>query len=314
MRPLFVSAIAAIAALSAALASGHPLPRAPSCHVFPADNHWNLRVDHLPVAANSDASVRSIGRGGHLHADFGSGRYEGAPIGIPYTTVSGRQRRVPVRFDYADESDRGPYPIPRRTPIEGGRGSDGDRHVIVVDRDRCRLYELFAAYPVAGGRRWQAGSGAVWSLRSNRLRPRGWTSADAAGLPILPGLARYDALRRGGIDHALRFTAARTRRTFVYPARHFASDSNDPDLPAMGQRLRLRAGFDISDFPRQSRAVLTTLKRYGMILADNGASWFLGGAPSSGWDNDDLHALGRVSGSNFEVVDTSSLPRPKARR
>jgi hypothetical protein len=314
MRPLLVSAIAAIAALSAALASGHPLPRAPSCPVFPADNHWNLRVDRLPVAADSDAIVRSIGRGGHLHADFGSGRYEGAPIGIPYTTVPARQRRVPVRFDYADESDRGPYPIPRRVPVEGGRRSDGDRHVIVVDRDRCRLYELFAAYPVAGGRRWRAGSGAVWNLRSNRLRPRGWTSADAAGLPILPGLARYDELRRGGIDHALRFTAARTRRAFVYPARHFASDSNDPDLPAMGQRLRLRAGFDSSGFPPQSRAVLVALKRYGMILADNGSSWFLGGAPSSGWDNDDLHALGRVPGSSFEVVDTSALPRPRLGR
>jgi hypothetical protein len=215
-----------------------------------------------------------------------------------------------VRFEYAEESDRGPYPIPRRVPIEGGRRSNGDRHVIVVDRDRCRLYELFAAYPIAGGSRWRAGSGAAWNLRSNRLRPRGWTSADAAGLPILPGLARYDELRGGGIDHALRFTAARTRRAFVYPARHFASDANDPDLPAMGQRLRLRAGFDISGFPPQSRAVLAALKRYGMILADNGSSWFLGGAPSSDWDNDDLHALRRVPGSSFEVVDTSSLPRP----
>jgi hypothetical protein len=169
-------------------------------------------------------------------------------------TVRKGQRRVPVSFEYASESDRGRYPIPRNVPIEGGRGSDGDRHVIVVDRARCRLHELFAAYPQDGGARWSAGSGAVWSLRSNRLRRRGWTSADAAGLPILPGLARYDEVRRGRIDHALRFTASRTRRAFVYPARHFASDLTDPDLPAMGQRLRLERGYDISRFPRQARS------------------------------------------------------------
>jgi hypothetical protein len=310
VKRLIVSTIAAVGFALAALASGHSLPRAPSCPVFPADNQWNLRVDRLPVAANSAAIVRSIGLGDHLHADFGSGHYAGAPIGIPYTTVSGHQKRVKVRFEYADESDRVRYPIPRRVPIEGGRRSDGDRHVIVVDRDRCRLYELYAAYPVAGGKRWRAGSGAVWDLRSNALRPRGWTSADAAGLPILPGLARFDELRRGGIDHALRFTAAKTRRAFVYPARHFASGSNDPDLPAMGQRLRLRAGFDSSGFPPQARAVLAALKRYGMILADNGTSWYVTGAPSPGWDNDDLHALQRVPGSAFEVVDTASLPHP----
>ena len=184
------------------------------------------------------------------------------------------------QFDYADESDRGPYPIPRDAPIEGGSGSDGDRHVIVVDRDRCRLYELYAARPVAGGSRWSAGSGAIWNLRSNRLRPRGWTSADAAGLPILPGLARFEELRRGGIDHALRFTAPRTRRAFVYPARHFASDLTSPELPAMGQRLRLKKSFRTSGFPPQARAVLKALKRYGMILADNGSPWFVSGAPS----------------------------------
>ena len=218
---------------------------------------------------------------------------------------------MPVSFEYAGESDGRRYPMPPKVPIEGGRASDGDRHVIVVDRSRCRLYELFAAYPRAGGARWEAGSGAIWNLRSNRLRPRGWTSADAAGLPILPGLARYDEVRRGRIDHALRFTAERTRRAYVYPARHFASDLDDPDLPAMGQRLRLRAGFDISRFPRQSRVVLAALKRYGMILADNGSSWYVSGAPNRGWDNDDLHSLGRVPGSAFEVVDTSRLPRPR---
>jgi hypothetical protein len=280
------------------------------CPVFPADNHWNLRVDTLPVHPNSGAIVRSIGAGDHMHADFGSGRYEGAPIGIPYVTVPRRQKRVPVTFDYAGESDRGRYPIPPRAPIEGGRSSDGDRHVIVVERSRCRLYELFDAHPMAGGARWHAGSGAIFSLRSNRLRPRGWTSADAAGLPILPGLARYPEVRRGAIRHALRFTASRTRRAFVYPARHFASSLTDPDLPAMGQRLRLKRGYDISRFPRQSRIVLRALKRYGMILADNGSSWYVSGAPSRGWDNDDLHSLHDVPGSAFEVVDTSRLPRP----
>jgi hypothetical protein len=218
---------------------------------------------------------------------------------------------VPVSFEYGDESDRGPYPIPPNAPIEGGRSSTGDRHVIVVDRDRCRLYELYAAYPLGGGRRWRAGSGAIWSLRSNRLRPRGWTSADAAGLPILPGLARFEELRGGGIDHALRFTAPRTRRAYVYPARHFASDSSDPSLPPMGLRVRLRRDFGTSGFPPQAQAVLRALKRYGAILADNGAPWFIGGAPSRGWDNDDLHSLGRVHGRDFEVVDTGRLPRPR---
>ena len=253
-------------------------------------------MDRLPVHPRSHTIVRSIGRDETMHADFGSGRWEGGPIGIPFTTVGRGQRGVRVRFEYASESDRGRYPIPRRVPVEGGRRADGDRHVIVVDRSRCRLYELFAAYPERRGARWRAGSGAVWNLRSNRLRPRGWTSADAAGLPILPGLARYDEVRRGRIDHALRFTAARTRRAFVYPARHFASDLIDPDLPAMGQRLRLKRGYRISRFPRQARVVLRALKRYGMILADNGSPWYVSGAPHRGWDNDQLHALHRVPG------------------
>ena len=291
---------------------GSRLPGARGCPVFPKNNQWNLRVDRLPVHPNSDAIVRSIGLDETTHADFGSGLYDGGPIGIPFTIVGKGRRRVPVSFDYASESDRGPYPLPPGARIEGGRDAGGDRHVIVVDRSRCRLYELFAAYPQDGGARWHAGSGATWNLRSNRLRPRSWTSADAAGLPILPGLARYDEVKRGRIDHALRFTASRTRRAFIYPARHFASDLTDPNLPAMGQRLRLKRGYDISRFPRQTRIVLRALKRYGMILADNGAPWFVSGAPHSGWDNDDLHSLHRVPGSAFEVVDTSRLPRPHA--
>ena len=306
MRVKSSAAFAALACVMAAvaLASAHPLRGARHCPVFPRDNPWNQRVDKLPVAPDSARLVSSIGLGAYVHPDFGSGTWEGAPIGIPYMTVSRRQRRVPVNFGYAGESDRGPYPIPRRAPIEGGRSSDGDRHVIVVDRGRCRLYELFAAYPVAGGKRWRAGSGATWNLRSNRLRPRGWTSADAAGLPILPGLARYEEVRRGSIDHALRFTVPRTRRAFVYPARHYASSSDDPDLPPMGLRVRLKASYDISRFPPQSRVVLRALQRYGMILADNGSPWYVSGAPSRGWNNDDLHQLQRVHGDAFEVVRT----------
>ena len=302
--------MALAAATAAVTSSGRPLPGAKKCPIFPASSHWNQRVDRLPVAGNSDAVIRSIGAGDNVHADFGSGRYEGGPIGIPYTTVGRSQRRVRVSFEYADESDPGPYPIPRDAPVEGGRRSDGDRHVIVVDRARCRLYELFAAYPVNGGRTWRAGSGAIWNLRSNRLRPAGWTSADAAGLPILPGLARYDEVRRGQIDHALRFTVSRSRRAYVYPARHFASNLTDPDLPPMGLRVRLRSSFDTSGFPRQSRIVLEALKRYGMIVADNGSDWFISGAPHRRWNNDDLRRLREVRGRDFEVVDTSALPRP----
>jgi hypothetical protein len=197
------------------------------------------------------------------------------------------------------------YPIPTAVHIEGGRKSDGDRHALLLDKDACKLYELFALYPKAGG--WHAGSGAVWNLRANALRPAGWTSADAAGLPIFPGLARYDEVARGVIDHALRFTASRTRRAYVYPARHYASSSDDPALPPMGLRVRLKAGVDISGFPKQTRIVLQALKTYGMILADNGSNWYVSGAPSPKWSNDDLHSIGRIHGSDFEVVDTSSL-------
>ena len=295
----------------AGVGQGRPVPGASKCPVFPRSSHWNQRVDKLPLHPRSGAVIGAVGRSRSAHADFGSGLYEGRPIGIPFKVVGGGQRRVPVSFQYASESDRGPYPLPSNVPIEGGPGADGDRHVIVVDRSRCRLFELYAAYPQEGGRRWRAGSGAIWSLRSNRLRPRGWTSADAAGLPILPGLARYDEVRRGRIDHALRITVPRTRRDYVYPARHFASSSNDPSLPAMGQRVRLRRSFDVSRFPRQSRVILRALKRYGAIVADNGSAWYVSGAPSKGWNNDDLHSFGRVKGADFEVVDTGRLPRPR---
>jgi hypothetical protein len=276
--------------------------------VFPASNAWNQRVDALPVAADSARLVQSIGLTAGMHADFGSGLYEGRPIGIPFDVVSHATPRSRVSFDYADESDRVRYPIPKTVHIEGGRSSDGDRHALLLDRDACKLYELYALYPRGGG--WHAGSGAVWNLRSNALRPAGWTSADAAGLPIFPGLARYDEVARGVIDHALRFTAPRTRKAYVYPARHYASSSDDPSLPPMGLRVRLKADVDISGFPRQARVVLQALKTYGMILADNGSSWYVSGAPNPKWSNDDLHSLGRITGADFEVVDTSSLPHP----
>jgi hypothetical protein len=300
---LFVSALA----LAAGSAHALRLSTAPRCSVFPASNAWNQRVDTLPVTADSAAIIGSIGRDRGLHADFGSGLWDGGPIGIPITVVAAGQRKSRVTFEYAGESDKGPYPIPANVKIEGGRQADGDRHAIIVDRDGCKLYELYALSPDGSG--WRAGSGAIWDLRTNRLRPAGWTSADAAGLPIFPGLARYDELKRGKIDHALRFTVSRTRKAFIWPARHFASNLTDPALPPMGLRVRLKASFDIRPYPPQARAVLTALKRYGMVLADNGSDWYISGAPDPRWSNDQLHTLGRVTGSNFEVVDTSSLRR-----
>jgi len=311
MRRARLIALAGLALpLAAAAAQAPRLPAAPACPIFPADNPWNRRVDRLPVAANSRAIVASIGAGAGLHADFGSGLHEGRPIGIPITVVSGKStpKYLPA-FAYAGESDRGPYPIPRDVRIEGGRSAEGDRHALIVDRESCTLYELYALSPRGAG--WSAGSGAIWSLRSNRVRPAGWTSADAAGLPILPGLARFDEVARGRIDHALRFTVERTRRAYVYPARHFASDLTDPRLPPMGLRLRLRVAYPLAGFPRQARVLLEALKRYGMIVADNGSSWFVSGAPDPHWSNDDLRTIDRVKGSDFEVVDTRSL-RPRS--
>jgi hypothetical protein len=277
------------------------IPGAPNCPVFPADNPWNTRVDTLPVATNSATIINSIGASTGLHPDFGSGLWQGQPIGIPYDVVPGTTPTSQVEFDYAGESDPGPYPIPNPVKIEGG----SDHHALIVDKDSCTLYELFDLQTTQTG--WHAGSGAIWSLRSNALRPEGWTSADAAGLPILPGLARYEEVAAGHIEHALRFTVSHTRRAYIYPARHFASSSNDPSLPPMGLRVRLKAGFDISGFPPQARVILQTLKTYGMMVADNGSNWYISGAPDPGWSNDDLHTLGQVPGSAFEVVDTSSL-------
>ena len=301
-----VFALAAAVGTLALVGAAGQSPKVAGCPVFPADNPWNQRVNRLPVAANSTAIVDSIGADTGLHPDFGSGLWDGAPIGIPVTVVKAGVAKSRVTFDYADESDRGPYPIPAGVKIEGG----GDRHALIVDSAACKLYELYALHRSGSG--WHAGSGAIWSLRSNHVRPAGWTSADAAGLPILPGLVRWSEVASGHIDHALRFTVERTRRAFVYPARHFASDLTDSNLPPMGLRVRLRADYPISGFPPQARVVLQALKTYGMIVADNGTSWYVSGEPNSHWSNDDLHSLGRVPGSAFQVVDTSSV-RPKTR-
>jgi hypothetical protein len=308
-RGLALLPFVAVLAVSAALArsAAGPGPSVAGCPVLPADDAWNLRVDRLPVARDSATLVRSIGLAAPVHADFGSGTWDGGPIGIPYTVVGAGQRRVRVSFDYADESDRGPYPIPRDAPIEGGPRATGDRHVIVVDKAACKLYELFDAHPLAGGRAWHAGSGATFDLRSNRLRPRTWTSADAAGLPILPGLARYGEVAQGVIRHALRFTAPRTRTAFTWPARHQAGASPSPDLPPMGLRVRLKRSVSLKGLPPQARIVAVAMQRYGLMLADNGSPWYVSGAPDPHWSNDQLHALGRLRGSDFEVVDPRAL-------
>ena len=264
------------------------------CPLFGPSFTTNQRVDHLPVAANSGAIVRSIGLDDHVHADFGSGLWEGSPIGIPITVVNRRTKRSKVRFDYADESDRMRYPIPSKVKIEGG----GDRHALLVDRSKCRLYELYALRRTGSG--WAAGSGATWNLRRFKARTRGWTSADAAGLPIAPLLARPG---KGPIRHAVRVTVSQTRDAFVWPARHAASDDSDPSLPRMGERLRLKASVKISEFPKQARRVAQAMKTYGLIVADNGSDWYISGVPSRRWNNDQLHGLDVLSGRDFEVVD-----------
>jgi hypothetical protein len=291
-----------------AAAGGEVTPSPPSraCTIFPADNIWHADVSRLPVHRQSAAYIASIGAGRGVHADFGAGDYDGGPIGIPVTDVPAGQSGVKVSFEYASESDKVAYPIPRNAAIEGGPRSDGDRHIILYDKHRCRAYELYAAYPKSDGT-WRAGSGAVFDLRRNGLRPRGWTSADAAGLSILAGLVRYEEVAAGRIDHAIRVTAPRTRDGYVWPARHAASSATDAALPPMGLRLRLKAGVNTSRLPKQARIVAEAMKRYGVILADNGSPWFISGAPDDRWSNDALHALGGLHGSDFEAVDVSSL-------
>ena len=288
-------------------------PRIAGCPVFPSDNIWNVRIDQAPVHARSAEYVRSIGADRPLHPDFGSGVWppgSRSPIGIPFVVVRGDgQSRAAFTFEYADESDPGPYPIPDNAPIEGGpdASNKGDRHVIVIDRDNCKLYEVYAAYRQTRGR-WRAGSGAVFDLKSNQLRPDGWTSADAAGLPIFPGLVRYEEVQAGLIAHAIRFTAPRTQRAYVWPATHFASRIKDPAYPPLGQRFRLRAGVDATKrFSPETRVIVRAMREYGMILADNGSPWFISGAPNEKWNNSILRELKTLRGSDFEAVDVSGL-------
>ncbi len=305
---LWVGAVAAVAVGATAsgeavTAQGAPSPVIAGCPVFPATNVWNRPVDDLPVAANSDAIIHSIGYDTPIVAGFGAGLVDGSPIGIPFDVVrASTMVKSRVHFDYPRDSDRALYPIPSNVAIEPA----SDRHAVIIDRDSCRLYELFDLRWDKD--HWDAGSGAIWNLRSNRLRPPGLTSADAAGLPILPGLARWQGdASTGQVDHALRFSVGQTRRAYVYPARHFASGSTDPSLPPMGLRVRLRADVDISGLPPQARIIAQAMKTYGMIVADNGPSWHVSGAPSPHWSNVQLKALSTLTGGDFEVVDTSNF-------
>jgi len=387
---LGVTLVAALAVAGLSCRVGETAPDPPSiagCQVLPRDNPWNLDISAHPVHPNSDAFIASVEPDKHVHPDFGT-VWQGAPIGIPYCIVGKDQPKVAVLFQYADESDAGPYPIPDDAPIEGGPGSEGDRHIIAIDKDNCTLYEIYAAYPVGKSERerfvvlrcagqvaaeslpavaqaiesrlkacgveepvvqaqspdviiaalpegeeraralsallqseplpvaleetdievrWRAGSGAIFDLTSNELRPRGWTSADAAGLPILPGLVRYEEFLDGEINHAIRFTVRRTQRGYILPATHFASRHDDPNLPPMGLRVRLKGDYDISGFPPQAQVVLKALKKYGMILADNGGDWFISGAPDGRWDMEQLATIKRVTGKDLEVVDTGPI-------
>lgn len=291
------------------LGGGDPLSGSTSlagCSVFPPDNAWNLDVSDLPVHPDSETFINSIGRGDHVHPDFGT-EWEGAPIGIPFITVDDRQPDVPIVFTaYGDESDAGPYPVPMDAPVEGGPEGDGDRHVIVIDASDCTLHELYRAFPE--GNEWRADSGAVFDLTRNDEHPYGFTSADAAGLPIFPGLVRYDeVVLEGELRHAVRFTASRTRRALIAPARHHAGASDDPSLPPMGLRLRMKQSYDCTDYSEPARVICAGLKRHGLLLADNGSDWYLSGAPDPRWDDDALGDLKQVTGDAFEVVETGPI-------
>jgi hypothetical protein len=276
--------------------------------LFPPNNPWNQDISTTPVDPNSDNLIASIGVNVGLHPDFGT-VYNGAPNGIPYVVVAGSQLPVPMNFTaYGDESDSGPYPVPADAPIEGGPDATGDRHVLVIDRDKWKLYELGYSFPINNGASWNANCGAVFDLKSNAVRPAGWTSADAAGLPIFPGLARYDEVfEQGEITHALRFTVQHSRRAYVAPARHFASSNTSVNLPPMGMRVRLKAAFDISGFSPRMQVILRALKKYGMIVADNGSNWYISGAPDPRWDDNELNTLKAIKGSSFEVVQMGTI-------
>jgi hypothetical protein len=310
-RHLLVTSVCLFAAACSSSTAGvddtTDAPPLPSKSVFPADNAWNHDISTDPVDPNSANLIAACGAGLSLHPDFGT-MYDGAAWGIPFVTVHSSQKGVPVTFDYSDESDAGPYPIPANAPIEGGAGSSGDRHVLVVDVDNWKLYELFDAHSVNSGASWTAGSGAIFDLGSNTMRPEGWTSADAAGLPIFPGLVRYDeAVTQGAITHAIRFTCPTTRKAYLPPARHYASSQTSANLPPMGMRVRLKASADISGFPPEVRVIFTALKKYGMLLADNGSGFFVSGAPDSRWNDANINMMKQLHGSDFEVVKMNGL-------
>jgi len=301
------AATVALAAAASALASspvGEHLGRGSGgCPVFPASSPWHENVASLPVSPLSAQYVASIGASIDLHPDFGHER----SYGIPYTVVPADQPKVKVHFTaYGDQSDPGPYPIPPGAPVEGGQSASGDRHVIVLQKGTCMLYELWDAHPNADGS-WNAGSGAVFNLRADKLRPNGWTSADAAGLSIFAGLIRYDEIKRGQINHAIRFTASTTQAGFIHPATHFASSSTNPALPPMGLRLRLEASYPIATFPRTDRIILQAMKTYGLILADNGSPWYFQGATDPRWNDNVLDLLKAVPGSAFQAVETGPI-------
>jgi hypothetical protein len=283
-----------------------PVPGAPGCRLTPSNNYWRADVRGLPVHHRSAAYINNIGPTKSLKADFGSGLWDGGPIGIPYVVVPGSQPKVPITFEYWDESDPGPYPIPPNAPIEGGPDSDGDRHILVVDKDNCVYYETYSSYPDAEGG-WEAGSGAIWDMRSNELHPDTWTSADAAGLPILPGLVRYDEVAAGKVLHAIRITVPVTQHAYVWPARHRAGSTTNLDYPPMGTWFRLKGSIDPNTFDPMVRPIVVALQTYGAIVADNGSAWYMSGVPDERWDNDQLRDLARIKGSDFQVVDTTSL-------
>ncbi|MBK6856385.1 MAG: hypothetical protein IPG97_07540 [Microthrixaceae bacterium] len=293
-------------AVAAVLTACGPTVPGTECPMFPSNSHWHAPVTNAPVLTNSTNLVNTVGATKGLKADFGSGLWEGGPIGIPFVVVAPGQPKVNVTFEYDDESDHGGYPVPANPPIEGGPDSDGDRHILMVEPAECKLYELYAAYPNGDGT-WHAGSGAIWDLRSNAQRPLGWTSADAAGLPIVPGLVRYDEVAAGKIEHAIRMTVPQSRRTYLWPASHFASSSTDVNRPAMGQRFRLKSTVNENNYPAQVRPIIVALKTYGAIIADNGSSWYMSGAPDERWDNDQLQTLSQIKGSDFVAVDGSGM-------
>jgi hypothetical protein len=320
-----IAAAAACSAL-AACAAASPPPQSPpvlqmssnrqagvpivgGCQICPSDNPWNTDISQYPLDPNSDAYIAALP--GYLHPDFGHDPH----YGIPFVTVPKNQPKVPVYFDYDSESDPGPYPIPPDAPIEGGAHSKGDRHVLVLQEGACKLYEMWRAFPKDGGKSWNAGSGALFHLNSNKLRPNGWTSADAAGLPILPALIKCDEVSSGEIDHALRVTFSETQAGYIHPATHFASNSQDPALPPMGLRIRMKASYDISSLTGQSLVIATAMKKYGMLVADNGSNWYFqgeGGKAASCWNDNDLDQLKSVPNTAFEVVKTGKILRKGA--